>query len=99
MKKLRNFFMLLVALLALAGCGGGTEDSGIDRSFLESQIESDANLKLMAEGGGTTNVSCVENGDEQHYDCYVTVAGNPVLTSYSLAVTCDDTGYCVWRPT
>src|SRR5262245_44366107 len=88
---------------SLAGCGsnGGSSNApspsgnsaGYDgASGIADMVKSDY-AKYYPERSKITNLTCVQDGDADHYECWAEYANDD---SGAIHVTCDTSG-CVWK--
>lgn len=85
----------LAAATALAtvtsGCGGSTNSAGVDVSGLEHELAQVMRLAEIAHGYEfDVRAACAGNGDDLHFNCYVTGRSRgSLVTTWTIGVHCD----------
>ncbi len=92
--------IVLLSLLALAGCSDAGSQESVDVAELERNITQDTRLKSIVGSRGDLSVdtTCVRNeGSQTTFRCFVELSDDTGSYDYVVAASCDETS-CVWNP-
>lgn len=88
----------VLAVCALAGCGGSSEQTFTRESVQETMSQA---IRDQLPANTTMDpLECVEDGDTRHWKCIsYALQGNEQRFTLTVAITCDaETGQCISEP-